>query len=80
MPNAIINPNIPTSPPNVARTTQLPDAFPDVSEGTVSQVETKSLRTDLSIDIIEKDTGPALTGKFNLITDRSHTQTDIDSL
>jgi hypothetical protein len=80
MPIAIINPNTPPSPPNVTNTTQLPDTSPVDNVGAVSQVDTKSLNTDLSIDRSEKDTGPPSLDTPTLTSDRLHTHTDIDSL
>jgi hypothetical protein len=80
MPIDIINTNTPPSPPNVTNTTQLPDTSPVDNDGAVSQVDTKSLNTDLSIDRIEKETGPSSPDIPTLTSDRLHTHTDIDSL
>jgi hypothetical protein len=80
MPIAIINPNTPPSPPNVTNTTQLPDTSPVDNVGAVSQVDTKSLNTDLSIDRREKDKSPPSPDTPTLTSDRLQTHTDIDSL
>jgi hypothetical protein len=79
MPIAIINPKTPPSPPNVTNTTQLPDTSPVDNAGAVSQVDTKSLNSDLSIDRIEKETAPS-PDTPTLTSDRLHTHTDIDWL
>jgi hypothetical protein len=70
--------NTPPRPPTVTNTTQLPDTSPLDREGAVSQVDTKSLTTDLSIDKIEKVTD--LASPITPTSDRLHTHTDIDSL
>jgi hypothetical protein len=80
MPIAIINPNTPPRPPNVTNTIQLPDTSPVDNAGVVSQVDTKSLNTDLSIDSIEKDTAPPSPDTSTLTSDRLQTHTDIDTL
>jgi hypothetical protein len=64
------------TPPTVANTIQLFATSPLDREGSVSQVDTKSLTTDFSIDSREKDTEPLI----NWVVDKSQRQVVTDSL
>jgi hypothetical protein len=71
--------NRPT-PPTVTSTTQLSATSPLDREGTVSQVDTKSVTTDFSIDSREKDTEPLLEPPRDPREDKSQRQVVTDSL
>jgi hypothetical protein len=78
IPNAIIKTKKPPRPPNVTNTTQLPDTSPLDREGADSQVDTKSVKTDLWTEKIEKDTEP-VSPSPTPTAERLHIHTVIES-